>query len=177
MTTGRSQAAGAGGRALGPVGVKLLAERTARLAARRAAAPPAPTQVMMIWAAAGGLFGLPIEAVSRVRPYRRAGRGPGAARSLIDLAVEGGRPRLIVELAGGQTLAPAASQGGYLLTLAGQDADLRADDLPEAASVELSDTPDGPRGRVLDGAYRNKIIVRLSADDLVGTSRLAAREA
>lgn len=175
MTTHRSRSAGAA-HGPTPLGLKALAERTARLAARRAPAPGPPTAVMMIWEADGGLFGLPLEAVSRVRPYRRAGRGPGATHSLVDLAVEAGSIRPILELAGGQTLGPATAEGGYLMTLARHGAAVRAEALPEAATVELLDTPDGPRGRVLDGAYRNRIIVRLSADELAGADAPTRQE-
>jgi chemotaxis signal transduction protein len=154
-----------------PLGLRVLAERTRRLAARSDPShetAKAPAAVLMICEVAGGLYGLPLEAIARVRPYRRAGVAPGARAGVIGLAVEDGRIRPVADLAARLGIADAASaEGGYLLTLAHHDLGLRTTTLPEAAQVELLDTADGPRGRVLDGAHASKIIVRLAVDDLV----------
>ncbi|WP_091737340.1 chemotaxis protein CheW [Phenylobacterium immobile] len=154
-----------------PLGFRVLSERTRRLAGRSDLVPEAdqtPTAVLMICVVAGGLYGLPLEAVTRARPYRRAGAAPGARGGVIGLAVEDGRIRPVADLAARLGLAEAApTDGGYLLTLAHHDLALRTMTLPEAGQVELLDTADGPRGRVLDGAHASKIIVRLNVDDLV----------
>lgn len=128
---------------------------------------------MMIIESDGGLYGLPLEAVDRVRPYRRAGAAPAARSGVIGLAVENGRIRPVADFAARLGLPPSTgADGGYLLTLTAHDLALRAETLPEAADVELIETADGPRGRVLDGVHTSKLIVRLTADDLVGTSRV-----
>lgn len=175
LTTGRSRGASAEARGPTPLGLKVLAERTARLAARTDAAklaPSAPLAVMMICELDGGLYGLPLDAVDRVRPYRRAGAAPGAHAGVIGLAVQDGRIRPVADIAARLGLATApASEGGYLLILKAHDLALRAEALPEAAQVELLDTAEGPRGRVLDGVHASKIIVRLAVDDLVGARR------
>jgi chemotaxis signal transduction protein len=147
----------------------ILAARSRQLALRAERAASAPRERVLACAVGSSLYGLPLDEVSKVRPFDRRGAAPGADRAALGLIVDHGEIRPALDLArllGLESAAPAG--GGWLLLLAEPcKAALRIDQLPVAVDIEAIEGPDDARARIVGGDHHDKVLVKLSARDLL----------
>jgi chemotaxis signal transduction protein len=150
----------------------ILEERAARLAGRAAAPEPQrPAVRVLVCAVGANLFGLPLGDVAKVTRFERWGAAPAQHPALLGLVADEGRIRPAFDLA---TLvgAPEAQveRNGWLVALANPlRAAMRVGELPTAADVERLDE-DAGRARVLGGEHQDKLIVILSARELLAAN-------
>lgn len=151
----------------------ILADRAARLANRAAAVEAErPAARALICAVGPNLYGLPLEQATKIKPFVRAGAAPALNRAVLGLVADEGQIRPALDLGALLGAPEAAVEGGWLVLLGGSGgAALRVKDLPVAADVEPLEEPDAGRARILTGEHRDKVLVMLSASDLLDRSR------
>ncbi|WP_374471429.1 chemotaxis protein CheW [Phenylobacterium sp.] len=148
--------------------------RARSLAARQAAAEAAAAgERMLVCRVGADLYGLPMAEVAKVRPFTRWGAAAGGHPAMLGLVADEGEVRPALDMAallGGP--AAAASTGGWLLILAPpHKAALRLQDLPVAAEVEPLPQDDAGRARVLAGEHQDKLLVTLTAHELLAHAK------
>ncbi len=119
------------------------------------------------------LYGLPMADVAKVRPFVRWGAAAGGHPAVLGLVADDGEVRPAIDMATLLGAPTAAGQtGGWLVILAApHKIALRLHDLPVAAEVEPLAQEDAGRARVVTGEHRDKLLVTLSARELLAHTK------
>lgn len=156
--------------------------RAARLAQRPASGDAAERVTLLICAAGGEQFGLPLARLARVAPYQRPAMLPGAGASILGLIGRGGLFYQLHDLAGLLDLA-GAHEDGVIIFLRKRTPliALRVDSAEDVGEVTLLKSDDISAMRPSHSAVRgfartrdNAIISILELDDLLPSAAQTA---
>lgn len=146
----------------------ILRARSKQLAGRAETARPAARERLLICRVGPDLYGLPLPQVSKVRPLDRRGAAPGRPGAALGLIADGGEIRPLFDFATLLGRAEPVAPGGWLIVLAPPHAvALRVTDLPVAGDVEPFEGGEPHQTRIVEGEHAGKVLVRVSAADLL----------
>lgn len=152
---------------------EILEARSRRLAGRGGPeTAPRNSESVLVCEVGPDLYGLPLVDVAKVRPLTHWSAAAASHPAVLGIVVVDGRIRPAFDLAallGAERTSEART--GWLVQLGSpHDAVLRLDRMPVAAEVERLPETDPGRARALGGDHRDKILVMLSASELMAVT-------
>lgn len=146
----------------------ILRARSAQLAARAEGGLTAARERLLVCRVGPEFYGLPLPQVTKVRPFERRGAAPTRTAATLGLIADSGEIRPVLDFATLLGRAEPAGADGWLIVLAPpHSVALRVADLPVAGEVEPLEGGEPHQNRIADGEHAGKVLVRVSAADLL----------
>jgi len=152
---------------------RILAMRTAALAARGTDLAAEDTLTVLVCEAAGSLYGLSLSEVERVEVFARHGAAPSGHAAFLGLASVSGRVRPVLDLAGLTSGTVAADAGGYLIVPRGDRGALRVVGRPTVVEARILEEDPGRAIVIAEDEHQGRLLSLLSLAALLAQTPAA----